>query len=300
MKALLCKQFGPIDDLTIEDLPIPVPGPGKVTIQIKAASLNFPDALTVQGLYQVKPQTPFVPGAEFAGIVHAVGIVLTIAAGSALLALAASRTAPGEYIAAAFYVTALLIGLSVSLAYNLWPATPAKSVLRRFDHAAIYLLIAATYTPFLMQIEDATTARAMAATVWAAALLGMGVKLFLPGRFDRLAIAYPQDFKMPEGGLNIRPRDDRFEQERRLHLHKRFAAVAFARANHIDRMVFSGGPAPKIGIISAGKSYLDLRQALDELGIDEVKANRLGLRLLKIAARVITSVRRVVFHLASG
>jgi len=73
MKALLCKQFGPIDDLTIEELPIPVPGPGKVTINIKAASLNFPDALTVQGLYQVKPQTPFVPGAEFAGVVHAVG-----------------------------------------------------------------------------------------------------------------------------------------------------------------------------------------------------------------------------------
>ena len=73
MKALVCKQFGPLDDLTIEDLPIPVPGPGKVTINIKAASLNFPDALTVQGLYQVKPPTPFVPGAEFAGVIHAVG-----------------------------------------------------------------------------------------------------------------------------------------------------------------------------------------------------------------------------------
>ena len=53
----------------------------------------------------------------------------------------------------------------------------------------------------------------------------------IDGSLDRLAIAVPQDFKMPEGGLNIRPRDDRFEQERRLHLHKRFAAVAFARAN---------------------------------------------------------------------
>jgi indolepyruvate ferredoxin oxidoreductase len=104
----------------------------------------------------------------------------------------------------------------------------------------------------------------------------------IDGSLTRLTIAYPQDFKMPEGGLNIRPRDDRFEQERRLHLHKRFAAVAFARANHIDRIVFAGGPAPKIGIISTGKSYLDLRQALDELGIDEVEASRLGLRLLKI------------------
>jgi len=124
------------------------------------------------------------------GVVHAVGIVLAIAAGSALLALAASRTAPGEYLAAAFYVTALTAGLSVSLAYNLWPATPARSLLRRLDHAAIYLTIAATYTPFLLQIEDRATARAMAATVWGAALLGIAVKLFLPGRFDRLAIAF--------------------------------------------------------------------------------------------------------------
>lgn len=73
MKSLLCKQFGPIDDLVIEDGPIPVAAPGKVVINVKAASLNFPDALMVQGLYQVKPPTPFVPGAEYAGIVHAVG-----------------------------------------------------------------------------------------------------------------------------------------------------------------------------------------------------------------------------------
>lgn len=124
------------------------------------------------------------------GIVHGVGIVLAVAAGSALLALAVSRTAPGEYVAAVFYVAALLAGLSVSLAYNLWPATPARSVLRRVDHAAIYLLIAATYTPFLLQFEDRATARAMTAAVWGAALLGMAVKLFLPGRFDRLAIAF--------------------------------------------------------------------------------------------------------------
>jgi hemolysin III len=123
------------------------------------------------------------------GIVHAVGIVLAIAAGSALLALAAFHTAPAEYAAAVFYVASLLTGLSVSLAYNLWPPTPARSMLRRFDHAAIYLLIAATYTPFLLQIEDAALSRAMTAAVWGAALAGIAVKLFLPGRFDRLAIA---------------------------------------------------------------------------------------------------------------
>ncbi|MFW6077528.1 MAG: indolepyruvate ferredoxin oxidoreductase family protein, partial [Hyphomicrobiales bacterium] len=99
---------------------------------------------------------------------------------------------------------------------------------------------------------------------------------------DRVNIAYP-DFDMPPGGLNIRPSDNRFDQERRLHVHKRFAAVAFARANRLDSIVLSGGKSPRIGVVSTGKSYLDTRQALDELGIDEVEAARLGLRLLKVA-----------------
>ena len=103
------------------------------------------------------------------------------------------------------------------------------------------------------------------------------------GSVDRVKIVYPTDYKMPEDGLNIRPSDDRFAQERRLHEQKRFAAVAFARANKLDRIVMSGGAAPKIGIVSTGKSYLDVRQALEDLGIDEVASSKLGLRLLKIA-----------------
>jgi hemolysin III len=124
------------------------------------------------------------------GVVHAVGILLAVAAGSALLALAAFHAEPGEYVAAVFFVIALLAGLSVSLAYNLWPASRAKSFLRRCDHAAIYLLIAATYTPFLVQIDEREAAWRMTALVWCAALLGMGLKLFFPGRFDRLSIAF--------------------------------------------------------------------------------------------------------------
>ncbi|MBJ9731199.1 NADPH:quinone oxidoreductase family protein [Burkholderia cenocepacia] len=73
MKALLCTAFGPIDRLRIEDVAIPEPAAGQVRIQVKAASLNFPDALIVQGLYQVKPALPFSPGAEFAGVIDAVG-----------------------------------------------------------------------------------------------------------------------------------------------------------------------------------------------------------------------------------
>ena len=70
MKALLCTAFGPIDSLRIEDVAIRWP---RRTVRVKAASLNFPDALIVQGLYQVKPALPFSPGAEFAGVIDAVG-----------------------------------------------------------------------------------------------------------------------------------------------------------------------------------------------------------------------------------
>jgi hemolysin III len=124
------------------------------------------------------------------GIVHAVGIVLAIAAGSALLAMSAFHTGPGEYIATAFFVVSVLTVLSISLAYNLWPISPAKWILRRFDHAAIYLLIAATYTPFLAQLKDVSLARWMLALVWSAAALGMATKMLFPGRFDRAAVVF--------------------------------------------------------------------------------------------------------------
>jgi hemolysin III len=125
------------------------------------------------------------------GIVHAVGIVLAIAAGSAFLALAAFHAGPGEYVAAVFYVVSLLTVLSVSLAYNLWPVSwPTKWILRRFDHAAIYLLIAATYTPFLAQLDNSPLALPMIVVVWSAAAAGIAIKMFLPGRYDRLAIVF--------------------------------------------------------------------------------------------------------------
>jgi NADPH2:quinone reductase len=73
MKALMCHRFGPIDQLTVEDVPSPTPGPGEVLIDVQAASINFPDVLIVQGLYQIKPSLPFSPGAELAGVVSAVG-----------------------------------------------------------------------------------------------------------------------------------------------------------------------------------------------------------------------------------
>lgn len=92
----------------------------------------------------------------------------------------------------------------------------------------------------------------------------------------------PDGFFMPPGGLNIRPHDDILDQEIRLHHDKHEAVLAWLRANKINRLICSGGPNPRIGVICAGKSYLDVRQAMDCLGIDEVRANVLGLRIFKL------------------
>jgi len=73
VKALVCHEFGPIENLRVEDIAPPVPGPGQLLVEVKAASINYPDALMVQGRYQVKPALPFTPGAELAGVVAALG-----------------------------------------------------------------------------------------------------------------------------------------------------------------------------------------------------------------------------------
>jgi indolepyruvate ferredoxin oxidoreductase len=99
---------------------------------------------------------------------------------------------------------------------------------------------------------------------------------------ERVKIEIPQDFPMPPGGLNIRGLDGALAQEARLHDFKRDAMLAYVRANKLNRIITSGGANAKIGIITTGKSYLDVRLALDELGIDEVRANELGIRLYKI------------------
>ncbi len=103
------------------------------------------------------------------------------------------------------------------------------------------------------------------------------------GRLDRVTVVIPEDFVMPPGGINIRREDQAADKEARLHDYKRDAVLAYARANKLDKMICSGGANAKIGIITTGKSYLDVRQAMDSLGIDEVEANKLGLRLYKVA-----------------
>jgi indolepyruvate ferredoxin oxidoreductase len=98
---------------------------------------------------------------------------------------------------------------------------------------------------------------------------------------ERLRITLPE-IAIPPGGLNIRNELNQLGQEERLHEYKRAAAAAFIRANGLNRIVFSGGHRPRLGIITIGTSYLDTRQALDDLGIDEACAASLGIRLIKV------------------
>ena len=98
---------------------------------------------------------------------------------------------------------------------------------------------------------------------------------------ERVRTVAPKDFRMPPGGLNIRWPDQFLEQELRLHRYKLEAARAFARANELDRVILDA-PHAKLGVVTCGKSYMDVRQALQYLGIDEAEAKRLGLRLYKV------------------
>jgi indolepyruvate ferredoxin oxidoreductase len=99
---------------------------------------------------------------------------------------------------------------------------------------------------------------------------------------DRIKIITPDDFEMPPGGLSIRWPDPPMEAERRLHGAKMQAVAAFARANRFDRIVLDSKPA-RLGIMATGKAYLDLRQALSDLGITDAEAQALGLRIYKVA-----------------
>ncbi|TFW02369.1 indolepyruvate ferredoxin oxidoreductase family protein [Oxalobacteraceae bacterium OM1] len=97
----------------------------------------------------------------------------------------------------------------------------------------------------------------------------------------RIQTIIPQDFELPPGGLNIRYPDSVLEQEQRMNHYKWYAALAYVRANKLNQIIWDS-PHARIGIITAGKSYLDTRQALADLGIDEAVAKDIGIRLYKI------------------
>lgn len=119
-------------------------------------------------------------------VVHAIGLWLGFTATPILLARAAMHAATMNFVAASIYALSLLSMLTLSAAYNLWPVCPLKWRLRRFDHSAIYILIAATYTPFSLQAGAA--ALTVLPVVWCVAAIGIAVKFALPGCLDRLSI----------------------------------------------------------------------------------------------------------------
>jgi len=119
------------------------------------------------------------------GVVHAIGLLIALAAGGLLLALAAQSFLP----AIAVYVGSLVAVLAISLAFNLAPVNAAKRLLARLDQAAIFLLIAGTYTPILALLSGTANSHLVLALVWGAAVIGVALKLLVPQHFGRLALA---------------------------------------------------------------------------------------------------------------
>ncbi|MEJ0058776.1 MAG: hemolysin III family protein [Terricaulis sp.] len=115
------------------------------------------------------------------GWVHGVGVVLAGLAAIVLLGLSLWRGGLSQASAITIYAVCLLIMLSVSAAYNMADSGPKRTLLRRFDHAAIFLMIAGSYTPFTTQRFEGGWAIGMTIAVWALALFGAAGKIFLPG-----------------------------------------------------------------------------------------------------------------------
>jgi indolepyruvate ferredoxin oxidoreductase len=98
---------------------------------------------------------------------------------------------------------------------------------------------------------------------------------------ERMEFVIPTDFELPPDGVHLRWPDPQLAQEHRLQQYKVYAAIAYARANRLNHLVFDS-PRPRLGIIACGKAYVDVRQALDDLCIDERYAAEIGLRLFKV------------------
>ena len=122
------------------------------------------------------------------GVVHIVGLCFGLVAATVLIVLASVYATALDIVVSAIYVAGLLAMLGLSATYNLWPVSRAKWVLRRLDHSAIYLLIAATYTPLIMAVKESVLAVLLLIGVWCAAIAGIVLKLKFPGRFDRLSV----------------------------------------------------------------------------------------------------------------
>jgi hemolysin III len=122
------------------------------------------------------------------GIVHAIGVSLGLVGAITIFVVAAHSLHTAEVASIAIYSVSLLSMLGFSAAYNIWPISRAKWILRRFDHSAIFMMIAGTYTPFIAQMKGGAIAIRLFVGVWLTAVVGIILKLLWPGRFDRLAV----------------------------------------------------------------------------------------------------------------
>lgn len=118
------------------------------------------------------------------GVVHMVGVTLAIIGSILLLAFVPEEATAGAYAATAIYLATLVLSMALSAMYNIWPVSPTKGFLRRFDHSAIYLLIAGTYTPLMAKSGTWW----LLSIVWSIAIAGVLLKLLMPNRYDRLSI----------------------------------------------------------------------------------------------------------------
>jgi hemolysin III len=119
---------------------------------------------------------------------HVVGVLCGIAGAAVVMTTAADGTAL-LVLGAALYAVGLLLMLGFSAAYNLWPPSPVKELLRRFDHAAIFVMIAGTFTPFAMNRIGGAWGYGVLAFIWTAAVVGVIIKLVFPRRWERLTVA---------------------------------------------------------------------------------------------------------------
>jgi hemolysin III len=120
-------------------------------------------------------------------VIHILGIALAIGGAAVLFVSTARHGSHVQFAAVTIYLAGLLAMFGFSAAYNLWPVSPFKWWLRRLDHSAIYLLIAGTYTAFVLPMHGAVPAIVLS-IMWATALTGMAIKLLWPGRFDRTSV----------------------------------------------------------------------------------------------------------------
>jgi hemolysin III len=122
------------------------------------------------------------------GIVHGIGIAMALVGATALIFYVTLWGSLSAIAAAWVYVVGLVLCLTISFTYNIWPHSRVKWVLRRLDHSAIFILIAATYTPLLQRgIENPWIASNLV-LVWLMAFFGIYLKFRYPGRYDRVAI----------------------------------------------------------------------------------------------------------------